>query len=95
MEKLIIWKFEKHKDCGFIIIKNKNPNEKDYFVKRNNFWKAVDWDQVEARVIKTLPWVNPEAKITRVIKKDKGIQIIFGPEADVLKSKINLIREGM
>ena len=30
-----------------------------------------------------------------VIKKDKGIQIIFGPEADVLKSKINLIREGM
>jgi glucose-like phosphotransferase system IIB component len=30
-----------------------------------------------------------------VIKKEKGIQIIFGPEADVLKSKINLIREGM
>lgn len=29
-----------------------------------------------------------------VIKKEKGIQIIFGPEADVLKSKINLIREG-
>ena len=71
MEKLIIWKFEKHKDCWFIIIKNKNPNEKDYYVKRNNFWKAIDWDQVEARVIKTLPWVNPEAKITRVIKKDK------------------------
>ncbi|MBN2838100.1 MAG: PTS transporter subunit EIIC [Fusobacteriaceae bacterium] len=29
-----------------------------------------------------------------VIKKEKGVQIIFGPEADVLKSKINLIREG-
>ncbi len=29
-----------------------------------------------------------------IIKKEKGIQIIFGPEADVLKSKINMIREG-
>lgn len=28
-----------------------------------------------------------------IIKKEKGIQIIFGPEADVLKSKINMIRE--
>ena len=30
-----------------------------------------------------------------IIKKEKGIQIIFGPEADVLKSKINMIREGI
>lgn len=29
-----------------------------------------------------------------IIKKEKGIQIVFGPEADVLKSKINMIREG-
>ena len=29
-----------------------------------------------------------------VIKKDRGIQVIFGPEADILKTKINAIREG-
>jgi PTS system glucose-specific IIC component len=29
-----------------------------------------------------------------VIKKDRGVQVIFGPEADILKTKINSIREG-
>lgn len=29
-----------------------------------------------------------------VIRKDTGVQIVFGPEADILKTKINLIREG-
>jgi exoribonuclease R len=65
MQEKIIWKFQAWKYFGFLIPKDRDFYGWDFYVNKNNFWGAEDWDKVEGIEIKS-SWKKPEAKIVRV-----------------------------
>lgn len=82
VNELIVWKFQGWENFGFFI-----PNERDYYggdfyVSKENFWLAQDWDKVEARELKVSKWKKPEAKIIKAYwrepqKKPKFVEWIY------------------
>ena len=74
-KKVITWKFQsKAEHFGFVI-----PEERlywwwDFFVNKNNFNWAKDWDSVEAEVLTDSKWRKPEAKIIDIFTWRKNIK---------------------
>jgi len=61
--ELIYWKFQAWENFGFFIPEDREFYEWDFYVAKENFWLAQDWDKVEARALKKFKWKKPEAKI--------------------------------
>lgn len=61
--ELIYWKFQAWENFGFFIPEDREAFGGDFYVAKENFWLAQDWDKVEARSLKKFKWKKPEAKI--------------------------------
>lgn len=61
--ELMYWKFQGGENFGFFIPDDREFYEWDFYVDKENFWLAQDWDKVEARELKKFKWKKPEAKI--------------------------------
>jgi exoribonuclease R len=72
----IIWKFQWGSNFGFLIPEDREYYGWDFYVNKNNFWLAEDWDRVEWVEIKT-KWKKPEVKIVRVYWKEAPIKQEF------------------
>jgi exoribonuclease R len=72
MQEKIVWKFQAWKYFGFLIPKDRDSYGWDFYVNKNNFWWAEDWDKVEGIEIKS-SWKKPEVKIVRVFWKTNNI----------------------
>lgn len=66
----IVWKFQSGDNFGFLIPKDRESYGGDFYIKKSNFWWAVDWDEVEWEEIKS-SWKKPEAKIVRILWEKK------------------------
>jgi exoribonuclease R len=61
--ELMYWKFQGGDKFWFFIPENRDEFGWDFYVDKENFWLAQDWDKVEARALKKFKWKKPEAKI--------------------------------
>jgi len=61
--ELMYWKFQAWDKFWFFIPENRDDFGWDFYVSKENFWLAQDWDKVEARELKKFHWKKPEAKI--------------------------------
>lgn len=66
--ELMIWKFQWGGSFGFFIPDDREKYGGDFYVHKDNFKEAKNWDRVEAREMKYTKWKKPEAKIISVIK---------------------------
>ncbi len=67
-KETIIWKLQlKSGAFGFVIPDDRDYFWGDFFVNKNNFNGANDWDRVEARQLEKSKWKKPEAKILKVL----------------------------
>ncbi len=78
----MIWKFQSWENFGFFIPNDREYYWGDFYVSKENFWDAQDWDKVEARELKVSKGKKPEAKIINVFwktgqKKPKFIEWIY------------------
>lgn len=64
--ELMVWKFQWWENFGFFIPTDRDSYGWDFFIAKENFWLAQDWDKVEARELKKSKWKKPEAKIIKV-----------------------------
>lgn len=62
---LMIGKFQWGENFGFFIPTDRDYYGGDFYVAKEHFWYAQDWDKVEAREIINPKWKKPEAKITK------------------------------
>lgn len=60
---LMYWKFQAWENFWFFIPEDRDYYWGDFYVSKENFWLAQDWDKVEARELKKFKWKKPEAKI--------------------------------
>lgn len=75
MEKdSIFWKFQWWKNFGFFIPDDRDYYWGDFYVNKDNFNWAVDWDNVEARELKYTKWKKPEVKILKVINWNEKLK---------------------
>jgi exoribonuclease R len=65
-KKLMYWKFQGWESFGFFIPEDRDLYGWDFYVTKENFGLAQDWDKVEARELKKFKWKKPEAKIITV-----------------------------
>jgi len=70
-KNIILWRFQAGEKFGFFIPDDREYYGWDFFVNKNNFWWAVDWDLVKVIEVKS-KWKKPEAKIISI----KGQNII-------------------
>lgn len=80
--ELMIWKFQWGENFGFFIPADRDYYWGDFYVRKENFWLAQDWDKVEARELKVTKWKKPEAKIIKAfwrepVKKPKFVEWIY------------------
>ena len=80
--ELMIWKFQGWDDFWFFIPEEREYYGGDFYIDKDNFWLAQDWDKVEARELKKYKWKKPEAKIIKVFwrspqKKAKFVEWIY------------------
>jgi exoribonuclease R len=61
--ELMYWKFQAWDKFGFFVPEDRDAFGGDFYVDKENFWLAQDWDKVEARALKKFKWKKPEAKI--------------------------------
>ena len=61
--ELMYWKFQAGDKFWFFIPDERDLYGWDFFVDKENFGLAQDWDKVEARELKKFKWKKPEAKI--------------------------------
>ncbi len=72
MEKeVIVWKFQKWNNFGFFIPEDREIYGWDFYVHKDNFKNAEDWDKVEVKELKYSKWKKPEVKILRVLGAEK------------------------
>jgi exoribonuclease R len=69
--ELMYWRFQGWENFGFFIPEDRDFYGWDFYISKKNFWLAKDWDNVEARELKTSKWKKPEAKIVKVYGRDK------------------------
>lgn len=67
--ELIFWKFQWGDKFGFFVPEDRDMFWGDFYVDKENFGLAEDWDKVEARALKKFKWKKPEAKIITVYGK--------------------------
>ncbi len=80
--ELMVWKFQWGENFGFFIPTDRDYYGWDFYVSKENFWLAQDWDKVDARELKISKWKKPEVKIIKaywreVQKKPKFIEWIY------------------
>jgi len=68
--ELMYWKFQGWDKFGFFIPEDRSFYEGDFYVDKENFGLAQDWDKVEARALKKFKWKKPEAKIITAFGRD-------------------------
>ncbi len=61
--EVMYWKFQWGDKFGFFIPEDRDMFGGDFYVDKENFGLAEDWDKVEARALKKFKWKKPEAKI--------------------------------
>jgi len=61
--ELMYGKFQAWDRFWFFIPENRDDFGGDFYVSKENFWLAKDWDKVEARELKKFHGKKPEAKI--------------------------------
>jgi len=61
--ELMYGKFQAGDRFWFFIPENRDDFGGDFYVSKENFWLAQDWDKVEARELKKFHGKKPEAKI--------------------------------
>ena len=74
MSEIIIWKFEKHTDCGFVVPEKRAANERDYFVSKKNAMWYKDWQRVKAKLLETNTWKRKEVKILELVRDEKAFK---------------------
>lgn len=72
--ELIVWKFQSKSWLFWFVI----PDDRDYYggdfyVNKNNFNNAKDWDRVKAKELLKTKWKKPEAKIIEILWANKKI----------------------
>jgi exoribonuclease R len=67
---LMIGKFQWGDNFGFFIPTDRDYYGGDFYVAKENFWYAQDWDKVEAREIVNPKWKKPEAKIIKAYGRE-------------------------
>lgn len=80
--EIMVGKFQWGENFGFFIPTDRDYYGGDFYVRKENFWLAQDWDKVEARELVVLKWKKPEAKIIKAfwrepIKKPVFIEWIY------------------
>lgn len=60
------WKFQWWENFGFFIPKDRWLYWWDFFVNKKNFWKAKNWDTVDAIELDNSKWKKPEAQIIKI-----------------------------
>jgi len=63
INELMYWKFQWGDKFGFFVPDDREEYGWDFYIDKENFWLAQDWDKVEARELKKFKWKKPEAKI--------------------------------
>jgi len=79
---LMVWKFQWWENFGFFIPSDREYYGGDFYVRKENFWLAQDWDKVEAKEIPVTKWKKPEAIITKaywreIAKKPEFVEWIY------------------
>ncbi len=68
--ELMYGKFQGGDKFWFFIPEDREFYEWDFYVAKENFGLAEDWDKVEARALKKFKWKKPEAKIITAFGRD-------------------------
>lgn len=66
----IKWVFQKFENYWFVIPKDKKIIKWDFYINKNNFFWAKNWDLVEIEVFEKNKWKNKEAKIINILEKE-------------------------
>ena len=69
MPEKIIGRFKKYANFWFIIPDNRDSYWWDFFVNKNNWKEAEDWDLVVWHILAKTKWKKPEAKIVHIWKE--------------------------
>ncbi len=82
VNELMVGKFQWGENFGFFIPTDRDYYGGDFYVRKENFWLAQDWDKVEARELVVSKWKKPEAKIIKAFwrepqKKPKFVEWIY------------------
>ena len=82
VNELMVWRFQWGENFGFFIPTDRDYYGGDFYVRKENFWLAQDWDKVEARELVVSKWKKPEAKIIKAFwrepqKKPKFVEWIY------------------
>lgn len=84
MTEKIIWKFKQYPTYAFLIPDDRDYYGWDFYIRKNAFGWAKDWDKVEWEVIKNTKGKKPEVKIVKIIigdgkksRTDKTIEWIY------------------